>query len=208
MRPAIRFALLLALVLTLPGCGKVAGPKGSGTKSPQAGQIILEPDGLKVASFGAAPDDVVTKVSQALGRHPDEDSGFVESFSVFGTCPGKMVRGVRWGGLTALFTDGATDFAPEGKRHFFYYSDANFDTRGKQVPPLGLKTSKGIGVGSTVASLKAAYGRGAEVYSDEMSGGASFRVKVAPPGSLGGALTGMKDSDTVTAVGGGLGCGE
>jgi hypothetical protein len=53
-----------------------------------------------------------------------------------------------------LFTDGATNYSPGGRWHFFAWYAEDHQATGSLNPA----TAAGIRVGSTVAELRAAYG--------------------------------------------------
>jgi hypothetical protein len=65
-----------------------------------------------------------------------------------------------------------------------------------------LATDEGVGVGSTVAELRTAYGDRLEISGDDAFG-PSFLVEAPPPGALTGTLTGTAGTDTVATMGGG-----
>jgi hypothetical protein len=113
---------------------------------------------------------------------------------------------LRWGSLQALLTNGETEFGAKGQRYLFAYHDAPWDFAGNPVESSGLETRRGIGIGFTVAELKAAYSGGVRVEEDEQ--GARFEVSVPAPGSLAGSLSGTGDEDVIETIAGGPGCGE
>ncbi|MGH2729201.1 MAG: hypothetical protein ACRDJI_01170 [Actinomycetota bacterium] len=202
----------LVPLLGLMGCESGSDPT---TQAPnrlqpspdRSSELVLGPDGLGAVKFGADPEMVIHRLNQQFGP-PDEDSGYIPSFSVFGTCPGEKVRGVRWKSLLVLFTDGATDFGRQGRRHFFEYRDQLFVTSGGSTGSLGLTTAEGIGLGSTVADLRAAYGDRLEISPHSLPGDVPrFTVEV-DTGQLSGTLTGARRTDSVHAILGGFGCGE
>lgn len=167
------------------------------TTTPAAAALVLRDNGLGDALFGTEPEEVIRYVQAVLGT-PTADSGWADPFSAFGVCPGNEVRGVTWGDLTLLFSDEST--VASGRRHFFNYVYG--PAFGVTIQPEGMRTETGIGIGSTVADLRAAYPK----------------VKVFPPDiadayfvvdqNLTGFLTGTTDEDTVRSVMGGIGCGE
>ncbi len=167
------------------------------TTVPAAAALVLSGEGLGDALFGTAPDEVVSYVQAILGP-PTADSGWADPFSAFGVCPGTEVRGVTWGDLTLLFSD-ESDVAA-GRRHFFSYTYG--PPFGAGIQPAGMRTEEGIGVGSTLADVRAAY-PGVEVFPPDIAG-PYFVVDER----LGGFLTGTEEADTVLSVSGGIGCGE
>lgn len=157
--------------------------------------------GVGLASFGQSPDAVIAAVSAVLGP-PDEDTGWVDAFSVYGTCPPPEIRGVHWGNLVLLFANGGTDFAPAGTEHFFTYTYYG--------SPPDLETTEGIGVGDTLAELQAAY-PGATVDEspfDPSSGVWAVDTNPVDAGGLFGFASGTSPDATIVSILGGLVCGE
>jgi len=169
----------------------------STTAAPSPDGLVLGAGGLAVVDLGEGADAAVASMEGALGP-ADSDSGWVDAAgSDYGYCPAPQVRGVVWGDLTLLFSDGDTPYGSGGEQHLFVY-------RLDGSTPAAT-TEAGIGVGSTSADVRAAYGDAAtQVAGDEI---------VAPrfDVDLGGAeplrLT-LDDGGTVVAVEGGLPCGE
>ncbi len=221
----MRKRALRALLCALPflfgsiGCDSTTAPEEHSSKprqaSPEASpeqtpgatgvEVALMPDGLGIVDLGAEPRTVIDRITREHGP-PDEDTGYVPSFSIFGTCPGERVRGVRWKSLLVLFTDGTTDFRSDGKRHFFSYRDQLFDIHGRPTRSLGLMTAEGIGLGSTVEHLRTAYGDRLEISRRSLPGLVDRWTVQVEAGSLGGTLSG--ETATVQAILGGFGCAE
>jgi hypothetical protein len=111
--------------------------------------------------------------------------------SPFGACPGQQVRGVRWGQLLALFSDEG------GARHFFTYT---YGLGNREAGP-ELRTDIGVGLGSTVAQVQAAY-PDAEVGSDPTRG-AYFADEAA---GLSGSFDQPGAAGKVTRIVGGTPC--
>jgi hypothetical protein len=168
----------------------------STTVAPGA-ELILRPNGLGDAAFGAEPEGVIAYVSSIIGAST-VDTGWVDPLSV-GACPGTELRQVFWGDLTLQFSDASA--VTSGRRHFFSYVYG--PTFGSQIAPAGLKTEAGIGVGSTVAELTGTYPTVVINPGDDF-GGPNFFINEG----LAGFLTGVNPTDTVTSVLGGQGCGE
>lgn len=186
------------------------------TTTVAAGTVELTDEGIYAGDtwiyFGYDDDDAVAAVEAVLGA-PMTDSGWLDSMTdgweQFGVCPSPNVRGVSWGeggtiSLQLLFTDGDTDFWSEGVEHFFafYYSAA--------AEPTSLTTPEGIGVGSTLGDLQSVYPPADividEAFFDPTVGFWSFDM--ATWTGLWGFSTGQTDTDTITSVNGGQGCGE
>lgn len=151
--------------------------------------------GLGDALFGADADGVVEFVNSILGI-PTTDSGWIDPVATGTACPGNEVRFVDWKDLSLFFTDSGS-----GVRHFasFTYGPAF----GSTISPYGLATDAGIGVGSTVAALRAAYPAVA-VNPDDGFTGPNFHIE----DGVFGFLTGADDTDTIISFVGGFGCGE
>jgi hypothetical protein len=175
----------------------VTATSSTSTSVPAAAALVLRQDGLGDAMFGADPDEVVAYVSAILGP-PTADSGWADPLATFGVCPGTEVRGVTWGDLQLLFGDDSV--VQTGRRHFFNYVYG--PPYGPNIDPAGMRTDLGIGIGSTVGELRAAY-PGVQVYPEEIYG--PFYVVNE---DLTGFLTGVTDDDTVISVIGGIPCGE
>jgi hypothetical protein len=173
------------------------------TTIPPADILILGPENIDGIPFGTDGEEAVTSLEDVLGA-PDSDTGWVppvdsQGVQVYGPCPGTEIRLLEWQNLTTVFTNGETAWAAAGTRHFFFYSYvlSDFDS-------LGLKTAEGIGLGSTVDDLRAAYGAEVDIVSDEF--GDYYSVSVPAPGALWGFLNGP--DGTVISIQGGVGCGE
>ncbi len=131
-----------------------AGTAATSTTATSGPSVTLRADGLGVTAFGDLPEYAVAALTVALGE-PTSDAT-EPSFSSFGTCPGTTLRAVEWGGLAVLITDGATAYGVEGGPHFFAYL-----YRSGGDP--SLLTQEGVGPGSSVADLRAAYGSALQV---------------------------------------------
>lgn len=162
--------------------------------------LVMGPGGLGAIDLGAGFDEAIEAVTARLGP-ASEDTGWISASSDFGTCPGTVVRMARWSSLRLLFSDGPTEFGDD-VYHFFYFSQSTVDT--EEV--LDLETAEGVGLDSTVAELKTAYGSDLTIEST-LRFGVSFFVQPIGPGLLSGTLTDSTDEGTVTALGGGFGCG-
>ena len=157
--------------------------------------LPLSAAGLGDALFDADADGVVDYVNSILGI-PITDTGWVDATANGIGCPGTEIRFVDWNDLSLFFTDDIT-----AVRHFaaYTYGQAFAST----ISPYGLATDAGIGVGSTVAELRAAYPAAVILPEDEFSG-PSFEIE---PG-LRGVLAGTADTDMILSFVGGFGCGE
>ncbi len=164
-----------------------------------AGLVTLAPEGLGVAAFGADADVAVTALSASLGA-ATQDSGWVDAASSpFGVCPGVQVRGLRWGPLQVLLTDDGT------ARSLFTFVYASSLVQPGEVigAASGLQTAEGIGLGSGVADLEAAYPQlvvASDVYGPTFS--------TSGEGGLAGTLSAEGAAGFVTSIVGGTYCGE
>lgn len=165
--------------------------------------LELRGNGLESVPFGTEAEIATQALTDLLGA-PDEDSGWIPSFSGFGTCPGDQVRGLRWATMWVLMTDGSTEWRDDGVPHFFSYLNSVFyDTQS-----LGLATEAGIALGDRVDALRQAYGDDLAISFDDFADGFIYTITVPAPGRLGGGLTGDQDDDRITSIDGGTGCGE
>ena len=151
--------------------------------------------------FGSDDEAAIAAVAAVLGE-PSLDSGWIDSFSGYGTCPGSVIRGVEWDDFIMLFTQSDTAFWTGGVPHFFSYYYTG-------VTP-ELFTTRGIGVGSSIEMLETAYG-GTKYTMDEAffdpSVGA-WMYDLHDWTSLWGYATGQSGLHVVTSINGGRGCGE
>lgn len=178
-------------------------PEATTTTTDPLLALVLGEQSLGSFNFGTEADQVIAGLTAILSD-PDDDTGWVDSFSAFGTCPGTEARLVRWVSLQAFFTNGATDWAPEGTRHFFHFSQSAAAGGGEV---LTLRTDKQIGVGSSVADLEAAYGSQLTITDDPLFD-TLWEVESSGPGLLWGSASASTPDGLVTAVNGGIGCGE
>jgi len=177
------------------------------TTLPPTEGLILEVDGVGAietfVSFGANDEGAIAAVTASLGDYT-LDSGWIPSFSGYGTCPGDEVRGVEWGSFVMLFTKAQTAFETVGEPHFFSYYYTEHQP--------GFATPDMIEIGVTVAELKAAYdGPDFEFGEFEFEPSLGFWVYERDNDAqtlLWGGTTGLTDSDLVTSINGGQGCGE
>jgi hypothetical protein len=124
--------------------------------------------------------------------------------------------------LYALFTNGPTRYAPDGRWHLFAYQvdalqrsklDPQYSgsTPPTEPPPLrgySPRTAAGIGFGSTVAELRAAYGSRVRISFGAPGNIYRFRIGQGAAGELSGSLSGGTPAATVTVLHAGAVCGE
>jgi hypothetical protein len=171
-------------------------PAPTTTTTPPGAKLPLRFDGIGDVRFGTDPDDSVAVISGVLGA-PTSDSGWVDAASR--TCPGSEVRFVKWGDLTMEFSDDSS--VSSGRRHFFAWVFG--PAAGLALVPQGMKTPEGIGIGSTVAELRAAYPAADLFTDDELAGPYSALQE-----GLLAFLSDPTDTGVVTSMVGGQGCGE
>jgi hypothetical protein len=177
------------------------------TAAPVPSIIELTNEGIQAGAvwvpFGADDDDAVAAIEAVLGA-PTTDSGWIPAWGDYGVCPDPMVRAVEWDALITLYTSAESDFwSPAGTEHFF-----SFNYLAVESPP-NLLTPEGIGIGSTLAELKAAYPGEIvvdEAFFDPALGFWSYRPMNWT--GLWGYASGQADTSTITSINGGSGCGE
>lgn len=167
------------------------------TTMPGGGLLVLSAAGLGDATFGVDPEPALEYVRSVLGP-PTDDTGWIDAAGPFGSCPGTTVRGVRWGDLLLLFGDESEEST--GRLHFFAYVYG--PPTGAEPTPSGLATAPGLGLGATVAELQRWYPE-VQLYSDPVAG-AGFVIEPR----LSGNITSTQPDGVVTALYGGISCGE
>jgi len=188
---------------TNPPSTSPSPPATTATTAATAGDRVLAAGGLRgIATFGEPRDRVAARIRDRFGA-PDEDRTWdQQNIQYFGVCPGDRHRFLRWGRLFALFTDGATNYGPGGRWHFFAWYVQDHPLTGSLNPA----TAAGIRVGSTVADLRAAYGSSLRIF-DASNTPPSDGFTVGR-GDLNGLLTSTTTSGQVTQLSAGHGCGE
>lgn len=175
------------------------------TTTDPAAVLELSDEGLQAGGtwvpFGTGDTETITAISGILGA-PDRDSGWIDSFSEYGTCPGSTVRGVHWDAFVVLFTEADTDFWTEGVPHFFgwYYTSE----------PPELATTRGLIVGDTLGTLESLYGGPdleiAENPFDPI--GSIWLYDVVGWTGMWGYADGQDPTSAISSINGGRGCGE
>jgi hypothetical protein len=163
---------------------------------------ILEGTGLGLVGF---TDLLQGALPSLRARFGEADSDAPVEF-----CPsGAISRTIEWADLVVFV--GEADGADRVVGWVYGPPSAG----GK--PSLNLRTEEGIGIGSTVADLRAAYGTALTISSGDGADGApetgpSFLVEGSNAGGdwpgLGGGLTGTAPTDTVMGLSAGAYCGE
>lgn len=166
--------------------------------------VRLTGDGIefptRVVVFGDTFAAVQPDLLRFLGA-PTTDTGPIDPFSKYGTCPGKDLRVLEYdgGALQVLFA------TREGDREMTVFSwalTAASDTTPRASALIGDVTTFEFGPGTTRAELEAGLGRTLELVDDELTGPA-FTVK-----DQSGGFFGTFEGDRVFFVQGGTGCGE
>lgn len=183
-----------------PGSSSTSSTSSTSSPStiPAVEGLELSATGLGNDRFGDDADVVVADVTAIVGT-PDSDSGWVDPILIGAACPGSEVRFVTWGDLQLFFSDEST--AASGVRHFaaFHYGP----TLGQVARPYGLTTAEGIGLGSTVQSLRATYAQGVMAPGDEVLG-----PRFVITDGLTAFVTETVAAGVVQSFSGGFGCGE
>ena len=182
-------------------------PPPTTTTEPPPAPLTLEDDGIGGVPFGTDPATTIAYAESVLGPAKN-DTGWVDSFSKYGTCPGPVVRGVEWGGedsgfgFVLLFTEAPTSYLPVGGQHLFgyyYFGD-----------PAGLVTVAGITVGSTLGDAQASHPGSTADEHPLVVGSAlwTLDVDVDDDAVLWGFADGLGAGDLLTSINGGSTCGE
>jgi hypothetical protein len=154
--------------------------------------IILSGDGVGPLKFGTNAANTIRRLMDALGQ-PEKN----QPLPVGTACA--ATRRLQWGNFQVLVNEvGSSSGA--GKPGF-----SGWFLGATTGAPLDFKTEKGIGLGSTVAQLKAAYGDSLSVASRGEEG-PGFTVTV-PGGILLGLLTAGGDTGKVKNIQAGNYCG-
>ncbi len=176
------------------------------TTSPPA-TIELSEEGVQAGaewvSFGYDDDDAVAAFAAVLGA-PTKDTGWIDPFGDYGVCHPPMMRAVEWGSFITIYTNGDTDFWSGGVEHFYAYYYSNV------ANPPDLRTTEGLGIGSSLGDLKAAYDP-AEIVIDDAFFDPSigfWSYDLQSWTGMWGYATGQSNAHVITSVNGGRGCGE
>jgi len=223
----VRLPVVLIALLPLLACGSDPAPSATTAPSPSTAPapapqvsglassvplprpstdatVRLTGDGIDlptgVVTFGQTYDEVAPDLLRFLGT-PTKDTGSIDVFSEYGTCPGKDLRVLEYdgGALRVLF--GTLD----GQTQMTVYSwalTAESDSTPKASALIGDAATFEFGPGTSLAELTAGAGDALEVVEDEVLG-TVFRVEDQSSGFFGNV-----DGGTVSFVQGGTGCGE
>jgi hypothetical protein len=154
--------------------------------------IVLAGDGVGPLKFGTNAAHTIARFMQALGQ-PEKNQTLPAATACAAT------RRLQWGNFQVLVNEvGSTSGA--GKPGF-----GGWFLGATTGAPLDFKTEKGIGIGSTVAQLKAAYGTDVNVAARGEEG-PGFNITV-PGGIILGLLTAATDAGKVKNIQAGSYCG-
>lgn len=188
---------------------------GPETMAPEpGGDVELLGDGVGTTdgfiAFGDSFDDASARLRAALGE-PDTDTGPIETFSVYGTCPGSELRVLEYDGGAFLFYFGDDSEFASGELHLYAWQVGS-DEQGNESPRkatvlVGDVTTFSFGLGTTVAELRdGLIPDQLEVYDEEPFGpGFTVEAQNLP---IQGSLTSTDDSGAVTWMHAGTQCGE
>ncbi len=168
---------------TIPTTASTAAPSSTTSTVPADPEIVLNPDGLGLVAFGDPAESVVARLSAVLGPPVDDRP--------VGSCAtGEADRLVQFGELGVVL-------AGDGAAQRFVAWDVGLASGATPV----LRTAEGVGVGSTLSELRAAYPDQLEVEPDAAFG-PRFEVRQRS-GAMTGTLTGTANGDTVVTLGAG-----
>ena len=195
--PQIRLlAAGVALAITTAGCSTAPDPTTTTLAAPLA-VLTLTEEGLGDILVGFPPDVVLADIS-ALSGSPDLDSGWIPSEpNIYGSCPGLAMRAVGWGSLVVIFITDTGDPLDERFYTYTYGYDYSGNVGGVDPRGLDLRTETGIGIGSTVEDLEAAYGERLVVDGDTALDVWSFQIAGS---SLQGLLDGPDPDGKITLI--------
>ncbi len=202
----MRFHLVTAvlIVVGLAGACSTEAQVASTTVPAPLATLQLSADGLGDVRFGLDPEGVIADVSALYGE-PDHDSGWILSQpNIYGSCPGEIMRAIGWGSLVTLFIDDGNSGLGGWFYAWTYGYDYSENSGGVDPRDMGLETSLGIGLGSTVADLRESLGPGLDISGDEILDVWAFSAADA---GYRGLLSGREDDDTVTLIESITGCG-
>ncbi len=171
---------------------------------PAVEALVLSEDGIGAAVFSGDPDGVVAFLSTFVGA-PTGDTGWVDPFSI-SACAGTELRVVSFGSLRLTFGDVSPVL--QGRRHFFAYTYGSYSYDGNATAvtdetPLGLLTANGVGLGTNLLSLEAAYPGLALNPADDF-----FPETFVVNDNFRGALSGLADDSIVVNMIGGQDCAD
>jgi hypothetical protein len=154
-------------------------------------QIVLSPDGVGAVKFGENSAHTIARFMQALGN-PEKNTPLPAN------SPCGATRRLQWGSFQVLVNE-VVSTSGAGRPGFAGWF------LGAAGTPLDFKTEKGIGVNSTVAQLKAAYGDNVNVAARGEQG-PGYTI-TAPTGIMLGLVTAATDAGKIKNIQAGSYCG-
>jgi len=199
-----RYCLLLIAIAASAASCSTTTPTTTTTVPPPLATLELGADGLGDVVFGLSPDDVITDITALYGS-PDHDSDWIPSAdNIYGACPGDTMRAIGWGSLLTVFIDDRTSDLGGWFYTWTYGYDYSTNTGGTDPRELSLRTADGIGLGTTISDLEAAWGEDLTITGNVELDVWSF---VSEANGLRGLLSGGTAEDTVTLLEPTVGCG-
>jgi hypothetical protein len=195
---SLRLFLLLPMIFVgLTGCGNDEPANVTSPNAAPLARLELSEDGLGDVLVGFPLGTVVGDITAVFGE-PDLDTDWIPAEpNAFGSCPGEQMRAVGWGSLVVIFINDAND--PLGERFYTYTYGYDYAENEGGVDPrnLGLTTPDGLGIGSTVAELRAVYGGNVAISGDAALDVWSFDVAGT---AFRGLVSGEEDDDVLTLI--------
>jgi hypothetical protein len=195
MRSTLLTTVALATIF-IGACSTATSTTTTSNPAPLA-TVELTESGLGDVLFGLDPDTVVADLTARFGA-PDLDSGWIPSTpNLFGACPGETMRAIGWGSLVTIFVDdGQSDLGGWFYTYTYGYDYAE-NIGGVDPRGLGLQTGDGVGLGTTVANLRAVWGDGLIIDGD-----ADLDIWTFTAESFGfkGLLSGPENTSMVTLL--------
>jgi Ca2+-binding RTX toxin-like protein len=168
-----------------------------------AGPWRVRATGIGNIDFGTPTDFALVEIAllgdPMLEGAPDEDTGWIDSFSIYGTCPGTDVRMARWGNLRTFFTrDGIAD---EGEFFTWQLLGSAWGYEDTE-----LATRSGLRVNDTRGQLDMLSSAVTVEYEDIFE--FWYFYLAGNPSGISGNLSSGNQGARVTFMQGGIGCGE
>jgi hypothetical protein len=154
-------------------------------------QIVLSADGVGAIKFGTNAAHTIARFRQALGE-PEKNQQLPAATACGAT------RRLVWANFQVLVNE-VSSISGAGKPGF-----VGWFLGPPTAAPLDFKTEKGIGLGSTVGAIKAAYGTDQQIARGEQGWGFTITV---PGGIIIGQLDGGADANKVKNLQAGNYCG-
>jgi hypothetical protein len=189
-----RVLLAASVSLALAACAQDDAPAATPTRSD------------RVLGFGTPYDEALPALTSALGA-PTKDTGPIDPFSDYSTCPGRTLQILEYGdgALQLLFGDVEAD---EPVLYQWALTGTGDPSALPQATALvGDGATLALGPGTTVGELEGSAGEAFQVVEDAFSMDPAFRLQ-DQSGGFSGFLSGTTPADVVTLVQAGTPCGE